>query len=197
MQTAPDEDAERVRQAREGSREAFDGLMVRYQSRIIGLAARMLGNTDEAVDVAQEAFLRAYRGLAGFRGEASFRTWLYGITLNLVRHRRRWHARHRTSCTVSIEFPLGEEDPDAAGETIADPAPDPREKAGARELGGKIAEALEKLPAPLKEVVVLRDMQGFSYEEIAGICGEREGTVKSRLHRGRRILQDLLKGVEL
>ena len=188
-------DGELVRRAKEGDKSAFDAIMQRYEREVITVAYRMLGQYEDAVELAQDAFCRAYRALPGFREEAAFRTWLYRITLNLVLHRRRWYARHRVSQTVSMDEPAdpaGEEDP--MGQRIADPAPGPREEAAQSELRAKISAALEQLPALFRTVVVLRDVKGLSYEEVAGICGERVGTVKSRLHRARAMLRERLGG---
>ncbi len=193
---APPSDQELVRRAKRGDRAAFDFLMERYQREVITVAHRMLGNFEDALDVAQEAFFRVYRGLSGFREEAAFRTWLYQITLNLSRHRRRWYARHRVGQTVSIDEPESEETDDPIAERLPGRSPDPREQYAHRELREKIAQALEKLPEPLRAVVILRDIQGLAYEEIAAACREQVGTVKSRLHRGRAMLRQLLRGIK-
>ncbi len=187
-------DADLVHRAKQGDRAAFDRLMLRYQQEIISVAYRMLGNYEEAIDVSQEAFLRMWRGLPRFRQEAAFRSWAYQITLNLARHRRRWHARHRTARTVSLDVPANDgEDP--VHERIQDCAPNPREEAGRAELQAKVQQAIARLPVPLRTAVVLRDIQGLPYDQIAGICKEQIGTVKSRLHRGRTMLRKLLEGV--
>ncbi len=188
-------DGELVRRAKAGDKGAFDTLMERYEREVVTVAYRMLGRHEDALDLAQDAFTRAWRSLSAFREEAAFRTWLYRITLNLILHRRRWYARHRVSLTVSLDEPAdpeGEEDPPSA--QIADPAPGPREEAARSELRSKILEALEQLPVPFRTVVVLRDMRGLSYEEIAEICGGRVGTIKSRLHRARAMLRGRLAG---
>ena len=188
-------DQELVSRAKGGDKFSFDTLMLRYEREVITVAYRMLGQYEDAVELAQDAFYRAYRALPGFRGEAAFRSWLYGITLNLIRNRRRWYARHRVSQTVSLDEPIdppGEEDP--MKERIADPAPGPREEAARSELQSKLMRALEQLPVPFRAVVVLRDVKGLSYEEIAEICRERVGTVKSRLHRARIMLRERLGG---
>ncbi len=193
---AETDDKELVQLAQQGDRGAFDALMLKYQGQIIGLAYRMLDNMDEAADIAQEAFFRAYRGLSGFRREAAFRTWLYGITINLVRHKRRWHSRHRTSQTFSITLSEEEGLESSAVEEIPDPAPDPRRRAAVGEANARVSEALGRLPASLRTVVLLRDVNGLPYEEIAQICKENIGTVKSRLHRGRGMLREMLGGME-
>ena len=188
-------DGELVRRAKAGDKSAFDALMERYEREVITVAYRMLGRHEDAVDLAQDTFTRAWRSLSVFREEAAFRTWLYRIALNLVLNRRRWYARHRVSLTVSLDEPAdpeGEGDPLSA--QMADPAPGPRENAAQSELRSKILAALEQLPVSFRTVVVLRDMKGLSYEEISKICGERAGTVKSRLHRARALLRERLGG---
>jgi len=167
---------------------------------VLGLAFRMLGQYEEAVDLAQEAFLRMWRGIPQFREEASFRTWAFQITLNLARHRRRWYARHRTAKTVSLEAPMsGEEDPEEGGlalaERMADCSPNPRDQVVRRELRATLHGAIARLPVPFRTAVVLRDIQGLPYEEIAAIVGEPIGTVRSRLHRARAMLQAALREV--
>jgi len=189
-------DRELVRRAKTGDRPAFDELMRRHEREVIGVAYRMLGRYEDAVDLAQDAFYRAYRSLGAFREEASFRTWVYRIVMNLARHRRRWYARHRVSQTVSLDDPPpgAEEGQDPVGEQIAAPAADPRQETARSELRGRLTQALSWLPEPFRAAVVLRDVEGLPYEEIAGICGERVGTVKSRLHRARQMLREALKG---
>ena len=170
-------------------------LMQRYEREMIGLAYRMLGHREDALELAQEVFFRAWRGLPAFREEATFRTWIYQIALNLARHKRRWHVRHRTSQMVSLDAPVGEEEETPLIEQISDPAPDARRQVEQGELGWKISEAVARLPSELKTVVLLRDMNGLPYEEIAGICRQPVGTVKSRLHHGRVMLRELLRGI--
>ncbi len=180
---------ELVRRAKQGDRMAFDELMEKYQREVITVAFRMLGQYEDSLEVAQEAFFRAYRGLSRFREEAAFRTWLYQIVLNLCRHRRRWYARHRVGQTISLDAPLEAEGSDTMADRVADPSVGPREEATRREIQETIRRALEQLPVPFKTILVLRDIEGLSYEEISAICKEPVGTVKSRLHRARAMLR--------
>lgn len=183
-----------VRRAQGGDKAAFDDLIRRYERRIVTVAYRWVGQRDDALDLAQETFLHAYRALSGFRAESTFRTWLYQIVINLARNRRRWYARHQVSRTVSWDQPAGE-DPDAPplSERVADPAPNPRARAEASGFGERLQRALEKIPPEMKSVVVLRDMEERTYEEIAQILKQPVGTVKSRLHRGRALLKEALE----
>ena len=184
-----------VTRAQRGDRLAFDELMRRHQQGVFALSYRMLGQYDDAVDLAQEAFLRAYRSLGRFRSEASFKTWLYQIALNLGRNRRRWYARHKVSQTVSLNAPTGaEEDGPALAEIIPGTGPDPREASARGDRRAALQQALAGLPDPLRAIVVLRDIEGLSYEEVAAACGQTIGTVKSRLHRARGQLRERLRG---
>jgi RNA polymerase sigma-70 factor (ECF subfamily) len=181
--------------AQAGDRPAFDRLVLRHQQMVFGMSLRMLGNYAEAQDVAQEAFVHAFRSIHAFRGGAKFSTWLGSITINLCRNRRRWWARHRRESAVSLDEPRarqGEAGSVGMGELVPDPAPSPAEAAGIREQHHALLVCLQKLPAADREVVILRDMHGHSYEEIADLLGCRLGTVKSRLSRARYQLRTLM-----
>ena len=154
----------------------------------------MLGDRDEAQDVAQDAFMRAYRALQGFRGEAKLSTWLVSITMNLCRNRRRWWARRKRLIVASLDDPVETEE-GTVGHQVADPSPTPVNEAASREQHRQIAAALTLLNEPSRTVVVLRDIQGYSYEEIAHVLRCRVGTVKSRLSRARLRLRALLDGM--
>lgn len=177
--------------AQEG--DAFETLVREHERDIYQLARRMLGDTEEAMDASQEAFLRAFRGLPRFRGEASLRTWLYGIALNVCRNRlaaaSRRHREREESLTWHDDD--GEEQPRPLG----DPAPGPEQTAWAGELRQALEGALAALPPDFREVVVLREVQELDYEEIATILGCALGTVKSRLARARTALRQALEGV--
>jgi RNA polymerase sigma-70 factor (ECF subfamily) len=189
-------DAELVEKARAGDRAAFDQLMQRYEREMIGVAYRMLGHSEDAVDLAQEVFLRAWRSLAQFRGEASFRSWLYRIALNLARNKRRWYARHQTAKIISLNQPADETDEETmAPIEVIDPSAGPRANAQANQFQEAVRQALETLPPEFRETVILRDIQGLSYEEIAQATGQAIGTVRSRLSRGRNGLREALKGI--
>jgi RNA polymerase sigma-70 factor (ECF subfamily) len=151
----------------------------------------MLGDLHEAEDVAQDVFVRAYRAIGVFRGEAKLSTWLIAITMNLCRNRRRWWNRRRRVIAASLDDPVGQED-ERLGDTVADPAPSPAQSAQASERRRMIESALQALDAAAREVVVLRDLQGYSYEDMAALLKCRIGTVKSRLSRARMQLRTLL-----
>jgi RNA polymerase sigma-70 factor, ECF subfamily len=161
-----DPDRDLVRRAQRGDRYAFERLADRHQNRMYTLAARVLGSRDEAADAVQEAFLRAWRRLDGFRGDALFSTWLYRICVNAAHDQRE---RRGPAELVEPE------------ETAAER----RDRFAEHELAGELQQALADLDEPFRVVAVLYDVLGCSYAEIAEITGTAEGTVKSRLFRAR------------
>jgi RNA polymerase sigma-70 factor (ECF subfamily) len=167
-----DPDAPLVARAQKGDRWAFEQLVERHQHRLFTLAARLLGSPDEAGDAVQEALIRAWLGLESFRRGARFSTWLYRICVNAVHDQR---LKRRPT-------PLDE---------IAEPA-DPRDEFLAQELSGDLQRALNELDEDYRTTVVLYDVLGCSYAEIAELTGVAEGTVKSRIFRGRARLGELL-----
>ena len=188
-----EEEAALIERCQHGDSTAFDQLILRHQQEVFAVALRMLGDRDEAQDVAQDVFVRAYRGLGSFRQEAKLSTWLVSITMNLCRNRRRWWARRRRVIVASLDEPIeGEEG--AREHEVADPSPTPSDTAQARERQRYLLAALQSLEEAARTVVVLRDIQGHSYEEIAQILRCEVGTVKSRLNRARLKLRALLDG---
>lgn len=187
-------DAALVAQAQAGHAGAFDALVLHHQQVVFAVAVRMLGDRDEAQDVAQDAFVQAYRGLAGFRADAKFSTWLIAITLNLCRNRRRWWARRRRVIAASLDETAGTEDGALPHEAV-DPAPLPDQEVARRERQRQVMGRLQQLRPSEREIIVLRDIEGYSYEEIAGLLRCQVGTVKSRLNRARLQLRALLDGV--
>jgi RNA polymerase sigma factor (sigma-70 family) len=176
--------------AQEGDREAFNQLVVHYQSLAYNVAYRVLGDADAAADATQDAFLSAYRAISRFRG-GSFRSWLMRIVTNACYDQLRVKKRRPTT---SIDEG---EDPDRE-EWNVDPGERPEAFVLRQELGQAIQHALETLPPDQRTVVVLSDIQGMSYEEIAETMSTSLGTVKSRLNRGRSKLRDyLIQNVEL
>lgn len=186
-------DAPMLDRLRAQESDAFEVLVHEHEREIYQLAHRMLRDREEAMDATQEAFLRAFRALPRFRGEASLRTWLYGITLNVCRNRLTAASRrHREQ-----EEPLTrhDEEGEERSRPLGDPAPGPEQVAWAAELRQALEGALAALPPDHREVVVLREMQELDYEEIAAILGCALGTVKSRLARARVALRQALEGV--
>jgi RNA polymerase sigma-70 factor, ECF subfamily len=166
---------------RAGEAAAFEELVTMYQHRVFGVALRMLGNAAEAQDAAQEAFLRAHRGLAGFRGDAKLSTWLYAITSRLCLNRLASAERRLVRHGEETLLRLADEGrrPDGALERS--------------ELEAALHRAIAELPEERRIVVVLRDLEGLSYEEIAEVLDLELGTVRSRLHRARADLKDKLE----
>ena len=187
------DEAALVARAQGGDLSAFDQLVLQHQGMVYAVALRMLGNTDDAREVAQDAFVRAYRGIGTFRLEAKVSTWLVSITMNLCRNRRRWWARRRRVIVASLDDPV-ETGEGTMGQDVADPAPGPGEAAQRRELQQHVAQTLQLLEEPFRSVIVLRDIHGYSYEEIAEMLHCRVGTVKSRINRARLQLKALLDG---
>jgi RNA polymerase sigma-70 factor (ECF subfamily) len=171
--------AELVNAARGGDRDAFDRLVTLTWADAFTLAHRLTGNDDDARDVVQDAYLRAYRGLHRFRGDASFTTWLYRITANCAATTLAKRARTRTE-------PLPDDEPLADVRVEHDPA----RRAEAEQDRGRVAEALEALPWRLRQVVVLRDIYDLSHGAIARELGITEAAAKVRLHRARRRLRE-------
>jgi len=173
-----------------GDNEAFGALVDRYGERVHGAILRMIGNRDVAADLAQETLLRAFKGLRSFRHGSAFYTWLYAIAVNQVRSefRRRGTAAGRPH--ASLDAASGEDD-DPALDPPAD-GPAPEEEAARREESRRLREELARLEPEFREAVVLRDLEGLSYGEIAEATGVPAGTVRSRIHRGRALLRERL-----
>ncbi len=185
--------AELVTRAREGDRLAFNQLVELHAPTAYNLALRIVHHREEAEDCVQEAFLRAYRGLGNFRGEASFSTWLYRVTLNVAREAAKKRARRPLSATdLQAEGAEDAAELDVFGRREALPEPGPEEAVVAGQKRRVVLQAIAALPLHHREVVVLFDLQGLSYEEIAAILHVRVGTVKSRLSRARLALKEAL-----
>lgn len=181
-----------VRLAAAGSREAFDRLVVRHQHDIVNAVSYYLRNYEDAVDAAQEAFLKAYRSIASFRGGCTFRTWLLRIAINTARSlaaRRRAKKRGGDSCRV-LESSRCHSDGGDLEHACAD-IPDPDSSGGParllerKEVKDAIERAISELDHEARAIVVLRDIAGESYEAVSAALGLPMGTVKSRLHRAR------------
>ncbi len=172
-----------VAAAKDGDREAFDELVRLTHADAYTLAYRLTGNEEDARDVVQEAYLRAFRGVRQFRGDAQFSTWMYRITANCAATHLGRRSRHRHD-------ELDEAAP------LADPRPDhdPQLRADADDLRGRLREALDELSPGLRTVVVLRDVYGLPHEDIAAELGITATAAKVRLHRARNKLRDQLFG---
>jgi RNA polymerase sigma-70 factor (ECF subfamily) len=189
------DDGELVAAFRTGDLDAFEVLVRRHQKAMLNVAYRMLGNYDEACEVAQDAFVAAYKGLANFRGEARFTTWLTTITLNQARNRIEHLASRRRHEAYSLDAPRR----GAEGDELDPPQDPPSDAPSALDLleaqavRKRVEKCIDALPPDFREVLVLRDLRDHSYEEIGTMLNVREGTVKSRLFRAREGVKDCLK----
>ncbi|TEU04424.1 MAG: sigma-70 family RNA polymerase sigma factor [Dehalococcoidia bacterium] len=174
------EEDELIKRAKEGDLDCFNQLVERYQREVYNLSLRMLGNASAAEDASQDTFLSAFRGIGKFRG-GSFRAWLYRIAANACRDQLR--SLRRRPATSIDSLPL---------ELEAD-QPSPEDFAMRRELGEEIKRALAALPPDQRLAVILRDIEGLDYREIAQVTGSSLGTVKSRINRGRARLRHHLE----
>ena len=169
---------------------AYDELVRTYSASIFHVAYRMLGDTAEASDIVQEIFLKVFRNIGGFKGEAALKTWIFRIAFSEILNRLRWWKRRHRFATVSLD-----EQPNdfgMPGRIIAASSPTPEQALQSKEEEGAIQQALGKLSREHRSIVVLRDIEGFSYNEIADVLGVSVGTVKSRLARARADLKKSL-----
>jgi RNA polymerase sigma-70 factor, ECF subfamily len=175
----------------------FTCLVGRYQNRVFNAAFRILGNTHECEEVVQETFLKIIQNLEKFEGKASFAAWLFAISHNVCIDLLRNRKRKGTYKMVSFD-PQSNHDDDSVEvnlnvvSQIKDPTPDPAHQLDSIEQQATVATSLQKLPDSQRVVLVLHDIEGFSYQEIAEIVGVSVGTVRSRLHYGRQKLRELL-----
>jgi len=181
----PDPDVDLVARHRAGDGRAFDEVYMRYSGMVYGLALRLSANPAEAEDLTQDVFLRIYRHLGSYRGGSTLKTWVYRVALNQCRSR---FARFRPPTQGLFEEGV-EEAPQ-----LRDPGRGPEEVALSQDASRRVAHALARLPLVFREAVVLRDLEGLAYEEIADATGVRVGTVRSRIARGREQLRQLLGG---
>lgn len=182
-------DAEVIRRIQNGDSEAYRELVLKYQQKVYGVAWGMVRNPEDAREITQEAFIKAFKSLERFRFDASFYTWLYRITVNLTIDFRRKASKRRTN-----EFDEGRMQKDEAGE-IAKPHMDasPRRRLERKRLADQIQAAIDQLPTDQRTAIMLRELEGLSYKEIAEAMDCAEGTVMSRLFYGRKKLQEILK----
>ena len=181
-----DEDREAVCRVQAGETEAFEPLVEKYKRKTFRLAYQVLRDQEEALDVAQEAFVKAYRSLPKFKGDSAFYTWLFRITMNLALDRKRQRATRAKS--------MGTEDvpPEEWERTAVSAERGPDEEAVGAERRRRIARALESLSEQHRSIIILGDIEGLSYREIAEVLGVPMGTVMSRLHNARKRLRDAL-----
>lgn len=184
-------EAELVSELQAGSEEAFNWLVTHYHGPVFNLALGMLGDASDAADATQEVFLKAFRGIGGFHGGSSLKTWLYRITVREALNQKRWFRRHRRQQT-----PLEREtDEGPVTVEIEDARATPFEELATHEIQTVVRGALRRVPEVFRSAVILRDLEGLGYEEVAEVLAVSVGTVKSRILRGRRALKDVLDPV--
>ena len=181
-----------IEKLRAGDATAFDTLIERYSADVYGLLYRLTENAEEASDLTQETFLKAFRSIGRFRGESELRTWLFRIAINESKNRFRWWKRRRRDVTISIEATVGNSDL-TISDSLADSSQSPEDSTLANEREYALKAALLEMPDIFREAVILCDVEGLSYEETADALGVRLGTVKSRISRGREELRRRLK----
>lgn len=194
--TLQSDEAALIAELRAGSEEAFSWLIARYHQPIYSLLARTVQDRADAADLTQEVFVKVFRGVGSFHGESSLRTWIYRIALREASNQRRWWGRHKQQ-EVPIEQEITEGDsgtPVRLKEMLVDPAESPFDAAVHAENRARVEVALAKVPEPYRTTLILRDIEGFVYEEVAEMQGVNLGTVKSRLVRGRAFLKAYLTG---
>lgn len=190
---APAED-QFLERLRRGEAAAFESLVADHSGDVYALLFRLTNDAEEARDLTQETFLRAFQSIDRFRGDASLKTWIYRIAINQARNRWRWWRRRKREFTVSLDDTNDQrEQPLAATLPSVDTA-NPEQETLAREREGQLRDALLGLRRTYREAVILRDVEGFSYEEIAATLQISIGTVKSRISRGRLELRHKLEG---
>jgi RNA polymerase sigma-70 factor (ECF subfamily) len=186
-------DRELVARCRAGDEAAFDALVVRHRERAFNIAYPLLLNYEDATEVAQDAFVKVYRSIGGFRGDCEFTTWLYQIVVNLARNKRRWWVRRGRKMTVSMDCPVETPDGEMTAQVAA--ATDPPDAEVARaEFVRTLEERIANLPTRYREVLLLRNVEDMSYEKIAVVLDCSVGTVKSRIARAREALRQAMAG---
>ncbi|HEU4872686.1 MAG TPA: sigma-70 family RNA polymerase sigma factor [Pyrinomonadaceae bacterium] len=195
VEARPSAETQFIERLKRGDAAAFETLVNERSGEIYGLLYRLTENVEEARDLTQETFLRAFQSIGHFRGESDLRTWIYRIAINQARNRWRWWRRRRRDATVSIDEPeIGGGRLGLVATLKSTTAKDPEQDTLANERERALRKALTNLKRVYREAVILRDIEGFAYEEIATALDISVGTVKSRLARGRQELRRKLEG---
>ncbi|HEX7998504.1 MAG TPA: sigma-70 family RNA polymerase sigma factor [Pyrinomonadaceae bacterium] len=184
-------EAQFIERLRAGEAAAFDYLVTERSGEVYALLYRLTEDAEEARDLTQETFLRAFQSISRFRGDANLKTWLYRIALNQARNRWRWWRRRRRDVTVSLDAEAGQQEQPLSARLHA-VGNNPEQETLARERETSLRTALRSLSRSYREAVILRDVEGLSYEEIAAALEVSTGTVKSRISRGRLELRRIL-----
>jgi len=189
-----DEDDEAVSRCKQGDLDAYEGLVEKYQKKMLNVAYRIVGSYEDACEIVQDAFVSAYKGIREFEGKSRFSTWLYAIVVNLSRNRLKQLRTLGHHEGLSMDDPVLTDEGSLSVEVASDDPP-VDERLEQEELQRKVRDCVRALDEEYREVVVLRDINGFSYSEIRDMLRIPEGTVKSRLSRAREALKDCLKKV--
>lgn len=187
-----EEEQEIIRLAQRGDLSAFEAIVKRHEGMMYNMAFRITGNAEDASEVVQDAFVSAYRCLTSFEGRSRLSTWLYTITLNAARNR----LTQSRSRVAREAYSLDDPPADGKGSALHEPAsgePSALARLEAKELRQMVQDCLSRLEEEFRTVIVLRDVQGFSYAEIGSMLGIADGTVKSRISRARESVKDCLK----
>lgn len=186
-----DIDRQLVEKARLGDKRAFELLVEKYQRRLYRLLSRMVRDPEEVEDIAQETFIKAYRALPNFRGDAAFYTWLYRIGVNTAKNYL--SSRNKAMPTISDQAMDDEDEPDER--LVAQDISTPESELLSKQVAIAVNEAVEALPEELRSAITLREMEGLSYEEIAELMGCPIGTVRSRIFRAREAIAAKLRPI--
>jgi RNA polymerase sigma-70 factor, ECF subfamily len=188
------EEASIIAELKSGSEDAYEWLIAHYHQPVYGLVYRILNDPADAADTTQEVFLKVFRGIRRFNGEASLKTWIYRIAIHEASNQRRWWFRHKRRETT-MEAQIGDDEGQgfALKETLVDEHDSPFECAAHEEIRSRVEQELAQVQEPYRTTVILRDIEGLSYEEVAEILQVSLGTVKSRLMRGRLALKKRLE----
>lgn len=187
LNAVKDDDFRFVKACQNGDRESFETLVHKYQNRIFNTMIRMIGDYETALDLTQEVFLRAYKNITSFKMKSTFFTWLFRIAINIATSKRRQYAQRPKNYMFS-QYEVDEN----KGADPESEEPGPEYNLLQEEMKSTVQQAINELPLDFKQVLVLRDIEGMSYEEIQVIVQCPIGTVRSRLHRARQILKEKL-----
>lgn len=180
-----------IERLKAGEAQAFDDFVIRYSQNVYALLIRLTEDEEEARDLTQETFLRALKAIKNFRGDADLKTWLYRIAVNESRNRFRWWKRRHKSSMISLDAEINSNEKPLS-ETISDDSENPEMETLRRERERALRQALRELPVNFREVIILRDIEGLTYEEVAAALETNVGTIKSRIARGREELRKKL-----
>jgi RNA polymerase sigma-70 factor, ECF subfamily len=188
----PATDRELLERCRVGDETAFDDLVARHEQRAFNVAFQFLHDREDAIEVAQDAFVRIYRSIGDFRGDCEFTTWLHQIVVNLARNKHRWWKRRGKQMSVSLDSTLETGDGEIPLQMAAK-QDGPDVEAAKNEFVKVLGRRMDELPRKLRQVLVLRNVENLSYEEIAEVLDCSVGTVKSRIARAREALRESMK----